>query len=125
MALSLLAGRTALYNAFITGTTPTVAGINNVVKAEPLQGEVSGGLAPAITIASYQITPTEFRYRLKIWVAISGTTEDAADLLDSLIPLVEAKITSEFGPSEWTIRGAPGDWAMVAECIIETGREDF
>jgi hypothetical protein len=72
------------------------------------------------------MTPTFYRFAVRLYVTIEMGAEKAQSLLDTLIMRVDAQLdTSDgFGPSDWDVEYNEFLAAFIATNLLETGRED-
>lgn len=123
--------RTTLANAkaelvalLVTGGAPAVSGVTQVYGYDPPVKDLAGPVAIAVSTDS--VTPTEWRLAVRIYITATVDAKQAQDDLDTLIPAVDAKLTSGFGPSQWTI-DLPSEERpfYTATHVLEVGREDY
>lgn len=117
---SLAASKTELLSLITTGGLPS--GLTVTYNYEPFPG---GAQKPAaLTISTAGMTPVDYLLALRIYVTAEPDAEKAQNDLDALIMLVDARMTSGFGPSNWEVVYDPDLVAFVATNIFQVGRED-
>lgn len=117
---SLAAAKAELHALITTGGLP--AGVTVSYAHEPAPGHLQK--PAAITIFTAGMSPTDYLIALRIYVTTDVDAVKAQDDLDTLIMLVDARMTSGFGPSNWDVEWFADLGALVATCVFEVGRED-
>lgn len=81
-------------------------------------------VAPIITVATAGVTPTSWRFTIRIYVD-AGQSEQAQDFLDDLLETVDLGLTPTTPRSawDWEFDDAKGMFLMVT--TAEFDREDF
>lgn len=119
---SLAAAKAELYATFFDGSSSLIDNVVVVLDYEPPKEELTA--AVTITIATLAVTPSEFRFAVRIYVKVSGGPKVTQDMLDTVLMDVDHAISSGFGESDWRVRLLEADALLMAECQWECGRED-
>lgn len=131
---TVAAAKAELYALLWTANTATatfsVAGVDaaqiHVYDHEPRGGEM---VAPvSVTISTAGFTPDFWVLAVRIYTTTQKyDAKKAQDVLDLLIPAVDAKVGSNggFGPSDWTIEWDDGLEAFMATNLLQVGRQDY
>lgn len=121
MARNSIANAKAELFALITSPSlPT--GVTAAFPFEPPPGQ---GTKPVmVTVATVGMTAVDYLLALRIYVSADVDAETAQDTLDDLILIVDGRMTSGFGPSNWEVEYDPALGAFVATNIFLVGRED-
>lgn len=117
---SLAASRAELYALLTTGGLP--AGVTVAYDHEPAPGHVQK--PGAVTIFTAGMTPTDYLITLRIYMPTDTDAEKAQEDLDAAVMAVDARMTSGFGPSNWTVEWMEELSALIASNTFEVGRED-
>lgn len=124
MARATLAeAKQELYELYVDGEVPLVEGVTKVYDHEPFGGDLAKPVS--ITMITAGMDPEFWRVALRIYVDTAMGAKKAQDTLDELMPAVEAMWTDGFGPSDWDVDYAAELKAMVAETVVQIGREDI
>ncbi len=80
--------------------------------------------APVVTVATAGVSPTSWRFTIRIYVD-AGQSEQAQDLLDDLLNSVDTLLepTTPRSSWDWEFDDAKGMFLMVT--TVEYDREDF
>jgi hypothetical protein len=117
---SLAASKQELYALLTTGGLPS--GVTVAYDYEPAPGDVQK--PGVVTIFTGGMTPTDYLLVLRIYMPTGASVKKAQEDLDTLIMTVDARMTSGFGPSNWTVEWLVELDALVASNTFEVGRED-
>jgi hypothetical protein len=117
---SLAASKAELHSLITTGGLPS--GLTIAYDHEPRVGHLQK--PTAVTISTAGMTAVDYLIALRIYVTAEPDAEKAQDDLDSLIMLVDGRMTSGFGPSNWDVVYDAELDAFVATNIFQVGRED-
>lgn len=117
---SLAASKAELLALITTGGLPS--GVTAAYGYEPLPGQMQKPVA--VTVSTAGMDPNFYLIALRIYVSVENDAEQASDDLDTLILDVDDRMTSGFGPSNWTVTYQPDLAAFVAENVFTVGRED-
>lgn len=123
MAATLAIARTDLFARFFSGGAPTITGVVVALDYEPPRDEITAPVT--LTVSSAGIAPADWRIAVRLYVKVSGSSEIAQELLESVLMDVDRAVDSRYGDSQWRIRLLEADGLMQAECIYERGREDL
>jgi hypothetical protein len=119
--------RTSIANAkqelygLVSGTN-LPAGVTAAYDYEPLPGQMAK--PTAITISTLAMDPDFYQLAVRIYQTAEIDARAAQMNLDTVILLVEDRLTSGFGMATWTVEYAADLDALVATCIVPVGRED-
>lgn len=122
MAATLAQARADLFAFFFSGGVPTVPGVVVALDYEPPRDEITAPVT--LTVAAAGISSTMWRIAVRLWVKVSGSSEIAQEILETVLLATDHAVDSRYGPSEWRIRLLEADGLLQAECIYERGRED-
>lgn len=117
---SLAAAKAELHALITTGGLP--AGVTVSYAHEPAPGHMQK--PAAVTIFTAGMNPFFYLIALRIYVSTDADATKAQDDLDTLIMLVDSRMTSGFGPSNWDVEWNSDLGALVATNMFEVGRED-
>lgn len=117
---SLAASKAELLALITTGGLPS--GVTAAYDHEPTAGGMQKPVT--VTISTAGMTAVDYLIALRIYVTAEPDAEKAQDDLDLLIMLVDGRMTSGFGPSNWDVAYDAELNSFVATNIFQVGRED-
>lgn len=117
---SIAAAKAELFGLLSGANLPT--GVAAAYDYEPLPGQMAKPVA--ITVFTVGMTSDFYVYELRIYQTAEIDARVAQNNLDDLVMLVDSKITSGFGPSDWRIGLDTEIAAFVAVNTLMAGRED-
>lgn len=117
---SIAASKTELYALLSGANLP--AGVVAAYSYEPLPGQMAK--PTALTISTAGMDPNFYLLAVRVYQTAEVDAEAAQANLDTLILLVEDRLSSGFGMAPWSVIYDPELDAFVATCVIPVGRED-
>ncbi|MCA1572417.1 MAG: hypothetical protein LC798_19375 [Chloroflexi bacterium] len=117
---SIAAAKQELHGLLTSGGLP--AGLAAVYDHEPLAGHIQKPAAATVFTAG--MTAVDYLIGIRIYISAEADAAKAQADLDTLIMTVDGRMTSGFGPSNWTVTYQADLSAFVAENLFEVGRED-
>lgn len=100
-----------------------VSGVDAYYDHEPASGHRQGGTT--LTVATAGLTPTHWLYTIRLYVDGMVDAEKAQEDLDTLVPAIDALVSSGFGPGEWTFEWNPEIEAWIATNQLGCIRNDY
>lgn len=119
---SIKAAKTELAGLMTAGSN--VGEVTGVYPFEPLGGHMAKPTAITISSVGGGMDPDFYQLVLRIYHAAGADVRQAQDNLDEIILAVEARMSSGFGMSTWSVDYEADLEAFVATTFIPVGRED-
>lgn len=66
-----------------------------------------------------------WQFTIRVYVNLEPGAREAQVTLDTLLPLIEDELSSQWGPVDWTISHLEEIRALVAAWRVTAGREDI
>lgn len=81
----------------------------------------------AMVIATREVTPFFVGIDVAVFISATENVQRSAEKLDEILEIIEENnlISSEYGPSAWTVAYDDANTAWVATSELEWGREDI
>jgi hypothetical protein len=117
---SLAASKAELYALLSGANLP--AGVVAAYDHEPLPGQMAKPVA--LTVSTAGMDPDFYLLAVRIYQTAEVDAQTAQANLDTLILVVEHKLTDGFGMAPWSVAYHPELDALVATCVLPVGRED-
>lgn len=103
-------------------TDGNVGSVTGVYAFEPLAGHMAK--PTAVTISTAGMDPDFYQLALRAYHTAEVDAKAAQDNLDVIVLAIEARLSSGFVSSTWSVDYDPEIDAFVATTIIPAGRED-
>lgn len=129
--MTLASAKTDLYELLCSDPElglPATALAGLVVRV--FKGEPQPGTAPkpsAVTVFTDSVTAEDYLFRVRVYVDPSTDPIVMQDTVDACIDAISALIdtSATFGRSDWQHGYDPAVDALVAQTVVDVGREDF
>ena len=101
-----------------------VDGVVATYAYEPRAGDRAKPVA--VTVSTGGLDPDFYLFTVRVYVDVDEMDVSAAqDLLDILMPALDARLTSGYGPSDWRVEYRAELTAFIGTSLLRAGREDY